>query len=102
MLETIYVDQPRWEKSTSLSAAKAFCDRVAYPVLVRPSYVLSGAAMNIVYSENDLETYLNQAEDVSNEHPVVISKYIQGAKEIEMDAIAVGGKMIAHFISEHV
>ena len=102
MLDTIYVDQPRWERSTSLNAAKAFCDKVSYPVLVRPSYVLSGAAMNIVYSEHDLETYLNQAEDVSNEHPVVISKYIQNAKEIEMDAVAKGGKLIAHFISEHV
>ena len=58
--------------------------------------------MNIVYGQKDLESYLNQAEEVSNEHPVVISKYIQNAKEIEMDAIAVGGKMIAHFISEHV
>ena len=101
-LDSIEVDQPRWERSTSLNAAKAFCNRVAYPVLVRPSYVLSGAAMNIVYSEHDLETYLNQAEDVSNEHPVVISKYIQNAKEIEIDAVAVNGNMVAHFVSEHV
>lgn len=102
MLDTIGVDQPAWRELTSLEEARKFCAEVSYPVLVRPSYVLSGAAMNTVYSEDDLENYLRQAVDVSREHPVVISKYIENAKEIEMDAVAKNGKMIGHFISEHV
>ncbi|KAK5660346.1 hypothetical protein OQA88_12887 [Cercophora sp. LCS_1] len=102
MLDRIDVDQPTWKELTSFDEAKAFCERVSYPVLVRPSYVLSGAAMNTVYSEADLESYLQQAADVSPEHPVVITKYIENAKEIEMDAVAKDGKLIGHFISEHV
>lgn len=102
MLDIIGVDQPSWKELTSFKEAKAFCDKVTYPVLVRPSYVLSGAAMNTVYSENDLENYLTQAADVSREHPVVITKYIESAKEIEMDAVALNGTMIGHFVSEHV
>ncbi|KAL2356740.1 aspartate carbamoyltransferase [Cryomyces antarcticus] len=102
MLERIGVDQPAWKELTTIEEAKEFCDRVQYPVLVRPSYVLSGAAMNTVYSQHDLANYLNQAADVSKEHPVVITKYIEGAKEIEMDAVARNGVMIGHFISEHV
>ncbi|KAH8889887.1 carbamoyl-phosphate synth [Thozetella sp. PMI_491] len=102
MLDTIGVDQPTWKELTSFVEAKAFCDKVSYPVLVRPSYVLSGAAMNTVYSEKDLESYLNQAAEVSREHPVVITKYIENAKEIEMDAVAKSGKVVGHFISEHV
>ncbi|KAI4745010.1 carbamoyl-phosphate synth [Aureobasidium sp. EXF-12298] len=102
MLDRIGVDQPQWKELTSIGEAKKFCDAVSYPVLVRPSYVLSGAAMNTVYSEHDLANYLNQAAEVSKDHPVVITKYIEGAKEIEMDAVARNGTMIGHFISEHV
>lgn len=102
MLDTIGVDQPKWKELTSFEEAKTFCKDVSYPVLVRPSYVLSGAAMNTVYSETDLASYLQQAADVSPEHPVVITKYIENAKEIEMDAVAKGGKVVGHFISEHV
>ncbi|KAF2459173.1 hypothetical protein BDY21DRAFT_370640 [Lineolata rhizophorae] len=102
MLDRISVDQPAWKELTSIEEAMKFCDGVSYPVLVRPSYVLSGAAMNTVYSQHDLAAYLQQAADVSREHPVVITKYIENAKEIEMDAVALNGKMIGHFISEHV
>ncbi|THX35192.1 carbamoyl-phosphate synth [Aureobasidium pullulans] len=102
MLDRIGVDQPQWKELTSIDEARKFCDAVTYPVLVRPSYVLSGAAMNTVYSEHDLANYLNQAAEVSKDHPVVITKYIEGAKEIEMDAVARNGTMIGHFISEHV
>ncbi|KAK8191795.1 uncharacterized protein BKA78DRAFT_353075 [Phyllosticta capitalensis] len=102
MLDRISVDQPAWKELTSFDEAEEFCNRVTYPVLVRPSYVLSGAAMNTVYSQHDLENYLKQATEVSREHPVVITKYIENAKEIEMDAVARRGTMIGHFISEHV
>lgn len=102
MLDRIGVDQPTWKELTSIEEATEFCNKVSYPVLVRPSYVLSGAAMNTVYSRDDLANYLGQAADVSREHPVVITKYIENAKEIEMDAVARNGKMIGHFISEHV
>lgn len=102
MLDRIGVDQPTWKELTSFEEAKAFCQKVSYPVLVRPSYVLSGAAMNTVYSEHDLQNYLQQAAEVSREHPVVITKYIENAKEIEMDAVAKDGVVVGHFISEHV
>ena len=102
MLDRISVDQPAWKELTSIEEATEFCKKVSYPVLVRPSYVLSGAAMNTVYSRDDLANYLAQAADVSREHPVVITKYIENAKEIEMDAVARNGTMIGHFISEHV
>ena len=102
MLDNIGVDQPLWKELTSFDEAEAFCNKVGYPVLVRPSYVLSGAAMNVVSSQDDLENYLTQATDVSRDHPVVISKYIEEAKEIEMDAVAKDGKMVMHYISEHV
>ncbi|KAG0048200.1 hypothetical protein BGZ83_006804 [Gryganskiella cystojenkinii] len=102
MLDQIEVDQPLWKELTSFDEAGEFCEKVGYPVLVRPSYVLSGAAMNVVYSPDDLSNYLGQATAVSRDHPVVISKYIEDAKEIEMDAIAVNGKMVMHVVSEHV
>ncbi|KAH0496778.1 hypothetical protein TgHK011_004124 [Trichoderma gracile] len=102
MLDRIGVDQPTWKELTSFEEARTFCQNVSYPVLVRPSYVLSGAAMNTVYSEKDLESYLAQAAEVSREHPVVITKYIENAKEIEMDAVAKDGVVVGHFISEHV
>ena len=102
MLDRLGVDQPQWKELTSTEEAKSFCKKVKYPVLVRPSYVLSGAAMNTVYSEHDLAAYLAQAAEVSKDFPVVITKYIEGAKEIEMDAVARNGTMIGHFVSEHV
>ena len=102
MLDRIGVDQPTWKELTSFEEAKSFCNKVTYPVLVRPSYVLSGAAMNTVYSEKDLESYLAQAVEVSRDYPVVITKYIENAKEIEMDAVAKDGEVVGHFVSEHV
>ncbi|KAI7869296.1 hypothetical protein BDF14DRAFT_1880163 [Spinellus fusiger] len=102
MCDRIGVDQPQWKELTSFEEAESFCNKVGYPVLVRPSYVLSGAAMNVVFSKDDLASYLNEAAAVSRDHPVVISKYIEEAKEIEMDAVALDGKMIMHVISEHV
>ncbi|MBW0471021.1 hypothetical protein O181_010736 [Austropuccinia psidii MF-1] len=102
MLDKIGVDQPRWKELTTVAEAHLFCETVGYPVLVRPSYVLSGAAMNVVYSSDDLSAYLAQAAQVSREYPVVVTKYIEGAKEIEMDAVARNGKLMMHYISEHV
>ncbi|KAI9794450.1 MAG: hypothetical protein M1816_005520 [Peltula sp. TS41687] len=102
MLDHIGVDQPAWKELTSMAEANEFCSKVGYPVLVRPSYVLSGAAMHTVYSKDDLANYLQQAAEVSQEHPVVITKYIENAKEIEMDAVAKNGEMLGHFICEHV
>lgn len=102
LLDRIQVDQPQWKELTSFDEARAFCEKVGYPVLVRPSYVLSGAAMNVVSSADDLHSYLTQATAVSREHPVVITKYIEEAKEIEVDAIARDGKLVMHYISEHI
>ena len=102
LLDEIGVDQPRWKELSSFQEAHLFCENVGFPVLVRPSYVLSGAAMNVVFSPDDLSDYLSQATAVSREHPVVITKYIEGAKEIEMDAVAKNGKLVMHYISEHV
>ncbi|KAF5373135.1 hypothetical protein D9758_001533 [Tetrapyrgos nigripes] len=102
LLDAIGVDQPLWKELTTYEEAQSFCDKVGYPVLVRPSYVLSGAAMNVVFNADDLASYLTQATAVSRDHPVVISKYIEQAKEIEMDAVAKDGKMVMHYISEHV
>ncbi|TFY80757.1 hypothetical protein EWM64_g3257 [Hericium alpestre] len=102
LLDEIGVDQPLWKELTSFKEAQTFCETVGYPVLVRPSYVLSGAAMNVVSTGDDLSNYLTQATAVSRDHPVVITKYIEQAKEIEMDAVAKDGKMIMHYISEHV
>lgn len=102
LLDDIGVDQPRWKELSSFTEAQTFCDTVGYPVLVRPSYVLSGAAMNVVFSRDDLEDYLSQATAVSRDHPVVITKYIEQAKEIEVDAVAKDGKLVMHYISEHV
>ncbi|CAH6721823.1 protein Ura2p [[Candida] jaroonii] len=102
MLDKIGVDQPAWKELTSIDEAEKFAEDVTYPVLVRPSYVLSGAAMNTVYSRDDLASYLSQAVDVSPDYPVVITKYIENAKEIEMDAVAKNGEMIMHVVSEHV
>ena len=102
MCDKIGVDQPRWKELTSVEEAAKFCDDVGYPVLVRPSYVLSGAAMNVVYSEADLQNFLQIAVNLSSDYPVVITKFIEEAKEIEMDAVAVDGKLIMHVVTEHV
>ncbi|KAG7887311.1 hypothetical protein KL936_004471 [Ogataea polymorpha] len=102
MLDKIGVDQPAWKELTSIQEAEEFAEKVTYPVLVRPSYVLSGAAMNTVYSKADLASYLSQAVEVSPDYPVVLTKYIENAKEIEMDAVAKDGKLIMHVVAEHV
>eukprot|EP00301_Raphidiophrys_heterophryoidea_P008886 c13202_g1_i2.p1 GENE.c13202_g1_i2~~c13202_g1_i2.p1 ORF type:complete len:1622 (-),score=491.99 c13202_g1_i2:241-5106(-) len=96
------VDQPQWKEATSMDEAKKFCESVGYPVLVRPSYVLSGAAMNVAYSHSDLQQMLTEAATVSQDCPVVVSKFIMGAKEIEIDAVARDGEIVVAAISEHV
>ncbi|XP_054910376.1 CAD protein isoform X2 [Poeciliopsis prolifica] len=102
MLDTIGISQPQWKELSDTDSAVKFCETVGYPCLVRPSYVLSGAAMNVAYSDSDLEKYLSSAVAVSKEHPVVISKFIQEAKEIDVDAVACDGVVTAIAISEHV
>ena len=102
MLGRIGVDQPEWSALTSMEDINEFIDRVGFPVLVRPSYVLSGAAMNVCSNREELERFLQLAANVSAEHPVVVSKFIEHAKEIEMDAVAKDGEVIAYAISEHV
>ncbi len=102
ILDSIGVDQPEWREVTTLDDAKIFANNVAYPVLIRPSYVLSGAAMSIVLSEDELELYLKKATDLNTEHPVVISKFITDAREIEVDAVATEGELFCYAIAEHV
>ena len=96
------IDQPEWQSLTSVESAFDFADEVGYPVLVRPSYVLSGAAMNVAYTAGELARYLQEAEEVSADKPVVITKFIEGGREIDVDAVADNGSVIAHAISEHV
>lgn len=102
MLGRIGVDQPEWSALTSMDDINAFIERVGFPVLVRPSYVLSGAAMNVCHTQEDLERFLTMAANVSKKHPVVVSQFLQHAKEVEMDAVAKDGEIIAYAISEHV
>ena len=102
ILDKIGVDQPEWEDVTTLKAAKNFSNKVGFPVLIRPSYVLSGAAMSIVLSEDELDLYLKKATELNTEHPVVISKFITDAKEIEVDAVANNGELFCYAIAEHV
>ena len=102
MLNRIGVDQPEWSALTSMDDIKAFIDRVGFPVLVRPSYVLSGAAMNVCSNQEELERFLKLAANVSKKHPVVVSRFLQNAKEVEMDAVAKDGEIIAYAISEHI
>ncbi|CAK9295247.1 unnamed protein product [Gordionus sp. m RMFG-2023] len=102
LLDNIGISQPSWKELTTLEDAKLFCETVSYPCLVRPSYVLSGAAMNVAYNFEDLKDYLNKASTVSKEHPVVISKFILEAKEIDVDAVACKGCLISVAVSEHV
>ena len=102
MLGRIGVDQPEWSALTSMDDIKEFVDKVGFPVLVRPSYVLSGAAMNVCYDNDQLERFLTLAANVSKRHPVVVSQFLEHAKEVEMDAVALNGEIIAYAISEHV
>ena len=102
MLDRIGVDQPQWSALTSMDDINAFIDKVGFPVLVRPSYVLSGAAMNVCSNRDELERFLKLAADVSKKHPVVVSQFIEHAKEVEMDAVAKNGEIVAYAISEHI
>lgn len=102
MLDILSVDQPRWKELSSIDDIHEFVDRIGFPVLIRPSYVLSGAAMNVVSNKNELTHYLELAAQVSKQYPVVVSEFIENAKEIEIDAVASKGEMIAYAISEHV
>ena len=102
MLNELGVNQPEWSALTSMDDIDRFVDRVGFPVLVRPSYVLSGAAMNVCSNREELERFLQLAANVSEDHPVVVSKFIEHAKEIEMDAVAKDGEIFAYAISEHI
>lgn len=102
MLDQLGIDQPAWQELTSLDDVKAFVQKVGYPVLVRPSYVLSGAAMNVCYDQEELERFLQMASEVSKEYPVVVSQFMQETKEIEFDAVAQNGEVVEYAISEHV
>lgn len=102
MLDRIGVDQPEWSALTSMEDINAFIEKVGFPVLVRPSYVLSGAAMNVCSNQEELERFLQLAANVSKKHPVVVSQFIEHAKEVEMDAVAQNGEIVAYAISEHI
>jgi len=102
MLDRLMIDQPRWKELSTLSEVNEFVDIVGFPVLVRPSYVLSGAAMNVCSNNAELEQFLKLAANVSKRHPVVVSEFIQNAKEIEIDAVANNGNIVAYAISEHI
>ncbi len=102
IVDALGIDQPKWKELTTLDDVNSFVDQVGYPVLVRPSYVLSGAAMNVCYNEDELRRFLGLAAEVSKKHPVVISEFMQRCKEIEFDAVADGGEVIAYAISEHI
>ncbi len=102
MLDQLGIDQPRWGELTSSEDIDNFIKEVGFPVLIRPSYVLSGAAMNVCYNREQMETFLKMAAKVSKEYPVVVSSFLQGAKEIEFDAVAKNGEIIEYAISEHV
>ena len=102
MLDRIGVDQPRWKELSSLDDIHTFVAEVGFPVLVRPSYVLSGAAMNVCSNNEELERFLQLAANVSKKHPVVVSQFIEHAKEVEMDAVADHGEIILYAISEHI
>ena len=102
MLDSLGIDQPAWQELTSLRDVQGFVDKVGYPVLVRPSYVLSGAAMNVCYNDQELKEFLQMAKEVSKEYPVVVSQFLQNTKEIEFDAVAQNGEVVEYAISEHV
>jgi carbamoyl-phosphate synthase large subunit len=102
MCDELGIDQPRWKELTTFDDVNAFVDEVGFPVLVRPSYVLSGAAMNVCYDKSQLENFLKLATEVSKKHPVVISEFMERCKEIEIDAVAKDGEILLYAISEHV
>lgn len=102
MLDQLHIDQPEWSALTSMDDVKAFINKVGYPVLVRPSYVLSGAAMNVCFNDKELEKFLEMASEVSKEYPVVISKFMTETNEIEFDAVARNGEVVEYGISEHI
>ncbi len=102
MLDELEIDQPQWAELNTIDEAKSFADKVGYPVLVRPSYVLSGAAMAVASTPPELERFLSKAADISPDHPIVISKFLENAKEIEFDAVARKGEIVTYAISEHV
>ena len=102
IVDALGIDQPKWKELTTINDINAFIDEVGFPVLVRPSYVLSGAAMNVCYNEDELKRFLAMAAEVSQKHPVVVSEFMQRCKEIEFDAVADHGEVIAYAISEHV
>jgi carbamoyl-phosphate synthase large subunit len=102
MLDRLGIDQPRWREVTTFDDIREFVDEVGFPLLVRPSYVLSGAAMNVCSNNEELERFLTMAAEVSQEHPVVVSEFIEHAKEIEIDAVAQNGDLVVYAISEHV
>ncbi len=102
LLNKLDIDQPEWQQVTDLASAKKFAEAISYPLIIRPSYILSGTAMNVVWSNEELEKYLGEAAVVSPEHPVVISKFISGAKELEVDGVAQNGEIVIKAISEHI
>jgi carbamoyl-phosphate synthase large subunit len=102
LLDKLGIDQPLWQELKTTKTASKFASKIGYPVLVRPSYVLSGAAMEVAYNEEDLRKFLVKATKLSKDHPVVVSKFVENVKEIEIDAVAAGGKLIIYAISEHV
>lgn len=102
LLDTLNIKQPAWKTFSTIQDAQKFVEKVGFPVLIRPSYVLSGSAMNMCFSNSDLEQYIKEATNISNEYPVTVSKFFERAKEIELDAVAQKGKLIASIISEHI
>uniref|UniRef100_UPI00289B90B8 ATP-binding protein n=1 Tax=Empedobacter brevis TaxID=247 RepID=UPI00289B90B8 len=102
ILDELGIDQPRWKELSSLEAIHKFVEEVNFPVLIRPSYVLSGAAMNVVSNTEELDAFLKLAKEVSPDYPVVVSEFVQGAKEIELDAVCQNGEIVDYAISEHV
>ena len=102
LLDELNIEQPLWQECSDLTKARDFANKVGYPILVRPSYVLSGAAMSVVFQETDLENYLKKAAQINTEHLVVITKFITGAKEIELDAVARKGVLLNYVITEHI
>jgi len=102
MLDKLGIDQPRWKELVSIGSIHEFVDKIGFPVLIRPSYVLSGAAMNVVSNKDELDHFLTLASNVSKQYPVVVSEFIENAKEIEIDAVAKKGEIVAYAISEHV
>ncbi len=102
LLDTLQIGQPEWKELTSIAEAQEFARSVGYPVLIRPSYVLSGAAMNVAWDDHSLLNFLKEAEEVNPEYPVIVTKFIEGSKEIEIDAVANKGEVIVHAITEHI